>query len=267
MRRQLDQEMTQLALEVLHIIDEIQDRLHSAVSALVNADVDQAHEVREQTRCIDARCAGIEQRVYELIAMQAPVASDLRFLQSLVYISFNLERMSSHTRSIAKAVRRLGDQKIANSLLSLINAEASLVFRVLGEMRLAFASKDLSVAVSLPALDEPVDSLYKQFFREFGRVSESDDLITTRFVMTSRYLERISDNAVEIGNRLVFMFTGQRLPLGELSELTHEELNALYATVASFDPSSVLLQLDEAQLSEEASDQELVTEPQGTQES
>ncbi len=244
MRRQLDEDMAALALDTLQIMDAITDELHQAIDALVQADVDEAQAVRKRTRLIDERCAGIEQRVYELIAMQAPVASDLRFLQSLVYISFNLERMSSHTRSIAKAVRRLGEHHIANSLLSLINAEASLVFRVLGEMRQAYANKDLQTAVALPALDEPVDSLYKQFFREFGRSKEQedDDLITTRFVMTSRYLERISDNAVEIGNRLVFMYTGKRLPLGKLTDLSPEELKSLYATVASFDPAASLSQ-------------------------
>lgn len=240
MRKQLDQEISSLALESLSIIDCIHDTLRRALTALVEHDVDEARAVRQTTREIDVRCATIEQRVYEVIAMQSPVASDLRYLQSLVYISFNLERMSSHARSIAKAVRRLGEHKVANSLLSLINAEANLVFRVLGEMRSAFANRDLSVAISLPALDEPVDSLYKQFFREFGRINDDDDLIATRFVMTSRYLERISDNAVEIGQRLVFMLTGKRISLNDLADYSKEEIDSLYATVSTSDPFAVL---------------------------
>lgn len=245
MRKQFDQEMSDLGLRVLNLIDNINELLHRTVNALIEQDVDEARTIRGETKELEKTCVEIEQRVYDLIAMQSPVASDLRFLQSLVYISFNLERMNAHVRSIAKAVRRLGDHKPATSLLSLIRAEANLVFRVLGEMRNAYANRDLSVAIALPALDEPVDALYKQFFREFARVKDDENLIANRFFMTSRYLERISDNAVEIGDRLVFMFTGRRISLEDLVEYTDDEINALYATMPSSDPFKAMREVEE----------------------
>lgn len=250
MRKQFDSEISDIGLSVLKTIDQIIDTLHGTINALIEQDVDAARAMRAQTRKIDEACASVEQRVYDLIAMQAPVASDLRFLQSMVYISFNLERMNSHTRSIAKTVRRLGGHKPAASLLSLITAQANLVYRVLGEMRSSFANRDLSIAIALPALDEPVDALYKQFFREFARMNDDEDLIENRFFLTSRYLERISDNAVEIGDRLVFMFTGRRISLEDLAEYTSDEINALYATVSSSDPFQILGRIAQPEIQE-----------------
>ena len=89
---------------------------------------------------------------------------------------------------------------------------------------------DLRAASSLPVLDEPVDELYKQFFRSLATLGPDDDMdAASRVIMASRMLERISDNAVEIGERLVFLLTGKRRSLDDLRDLDDDDLQEMYA--------------------------------------
>ena len=85
--------------------------------------------------------------------------------------------------------------------------------------------------MSLPTLDEPVDDLYRQFFRTLATLGPDDDMdAASRVVMASRMLERISDNAVEVGERLVTLLTGKRRSLDDLADLDDEDLEGLLAT-------------------------------------
>ena len=70
--------------------------------------------------------------------------------------------------------------------------------------------RDLDLARKLPELDEPIDHLYKQFFRELGRLHDEDDIEwASSMVLASRHLERIADNAVDIGERIAYLITGE----------------------------------------------------------
>jgi phosphate transport system protein len=74
----------------------------------------------------------------------------------------------------------------------------------------AFATSDLEMARKLEDLDEPIDHLYKQFFRELGRLQEEEDIEwASSMVLAARYLERIADNAVDIGERIAYLVTGE----------------------------------------------------------
>ena len=96
---------------------------------------------------------------------------------------------------------------------------------------MAIVEEDLRQAVSLPTLDEPVDGLYRQFFRTLATLGPDDDMdAASRVVMASRMLERISDNAVEVGERLVTLLTGKRRSLDDLADLDDEDLEGLLAT-------------------------------------
>ena len=74
----------------------------------------------------------------------------------------------------------------------------------------AFETNDLELAYKLKEMDEPIDHLFKQFFRELSRLQDEEDIEwASSMVLASRYLERIADHAVDIGERLVYMVTGQ----------------------------------------------------------
>lgn len=211
MRDQFRQELRAIHSDVVGILDAVTESTRQSVEALVSGDVDLAEKVITGDRTLDDRCAMVEERVIETIATQSPVARDLRLLQSLGYMAIRLERMADLATNIAKAARRTAGRRGPQTLYDLIQAQGNLVTRVLDATREALDRRDLELACKLPELDEPIDHLYKQFFRELARLSNEEDIEwASQMVLASRYLERIADNAVDIGERIAYLITGGR---------------------------------------------------------
>lgn len=231
MRETFNRQLTEMRQELVSIYANIDLALHDAVDALSDGDKEKAKAVKATTREMDARCAALEQKAFLLIATQQPVASDLRLIQFVIYANFNLARMSNHVRNIAKTAKRCAGRAVPGQLIDLLASEGHLVYRVLSNCVMAIVEDDLRLAASLPVLDEPVDELYKQFFRSLATLGPDDDMdAASRVIMASRMLERISDNAVEVGERLVFLLTGKRRSLDDLRDLDDDDLQDMYAT-------------------------------------
>ncbi len=210
MREGFRQELKDLKAEVHKIGTDVTDMTRKAVTSLVEGDVDIAQEVIDFDDSMDARCLGIEEHALEVIATQSPVARDLRLLYSLTYMALHLERMADLAVNIAKATKRTAARRGPQTLYDLIQAQGNLVYRVLDATMEAFEKSDLELARKLEDLDEPIDHLYKQFFRELGRLQDEDDIEwASSMVLAARYLERIADNAVDIGERIAYLVTGE----------------------------------------------------------
>ena len=223
--------LARLRQELVAIYTEIDLQLHKAVDSLVEGDKAKAREVKKATRAIDSRCADLEDRAYNLIVLQNPVASDMRLLQFVIYVNFNLARMSNHVRNIAKTTKRCVGREIPRQMLDLLASQAHLVYRVLGTTVEAIVDNDIAEAAELPEFDRPVDDLYKSFYSSFSHLGPDDDIdAVSRVMMAARMLERISDNSVEVGERLVFLLTGSRAELAVLADMDEEELEDLYAS-------------------------------------
>ncbi|PKQ21381.1 MAG: phosphate transport system regulatory protein PhoU [Actinobacteria bacterium HGW-Actinobacteria-6] len=210
MRESFRKELKDLKSSVLDIGHTIVDVTHMAVKALVEGDVELAEQVIAGDDDIDIRCLAIEEHSLEIIATQFPVARDLRLLHSLGYISMHFERMGDLGVNIAKAARRTAERRGPQTLYDLIQAQGNLVHRVLEAMLESLDKKDIELAARLQDMDEPIDHLFKQFFRELARLQDEEDIEwASSMVLASRYLERIADHAVDIGDRVTYMVTGQ----------------------------------------------------------
>lgn len=210
MREGFRQELKDLKAEVLEIGRDVTNTTRKAVNSLVEGDIDMANEVMQMDDEFDRRCLGIEEHAIEVIATQFPVARDLRLLYSLTYMALHLERMADLAVNIAKATTRTASRRGPQTLYDLIQAQGNLVYRVLDACMEAFEKKDLELARKLEDLDEPIDHLYKQFFRELGRLTDDEDIEwASAMVLAARYLERIADNAVDIGERIAYLVTGE----------------------------------------------------------
>jgi len=211
MRDQFRQELKAIHAEVVGILDSVTASTRDGVTALISGDEDLALRVIAGDHELDDRCQNVEERVIETIATQSPVARDLRLLQSLAYMAIRLERMADLAVNIAKAAKRTAGRRGPQTLYDLIQAQGNLVYRVLDATREALDRRDLDLARKLPELDEPIDHLYKQFFRELARLSNEEDIEwASQMVLASRYLERIADNSVDIGERIAYLITGER---------------------------------------------------------
>jgi phosphate transport system protein len=221
MREAFRQELKDLKAEVLSIGKAVTDLTRDAVTSLVEGDVDLAEKVIAADAEIDRRTLQVEEHSIEVTATQFPVARDLRLLHSLTYIALHLERMADLAVNISRAAKRTADRRGPQTLYDLIQAQGNLVHRVLDATCEALEKSDLELARKLQDLDEPIDHLYKQFFRELARLQDEDDIEwASMMVLASRYLERIADNAVDIGERIAYLVTGEFDALHDSEEET-----------------------------------------------
>ncbi len=215
MREQFKQQLTEIKSEVVDILRDLKTLVSQATSALVEGDLELAQQLVANDDEFDRRTLAIEDRVLETIATQFPVARDLRLLHSMAFIAMYEERMADLAANVAKTALRVTDKKgtvrAPQKLADLIQKQGDLVAQVLDTTREALETNNLELALRLPELDSPIDDLYKQFFRALAHLTDEKELEwASRMVMSSRYLERISDNAVDIGERIVFLLTGER---------------------------------------------------------
>lgn len=100
MRKLFSRQLVEARHEMLSIYEAVDLALHDAVKAYVTDDRKLATKTKKRTLSIDARCANLEAVCYNLIATQSPVASDFRLLQTIIYVDFNLQRMTDKVRQI-----------------------------------------------------------------------------------------------------------------------------------------------------------------------
>ena len=107
MRKLFSRQLIEARHEMLSIYEAVDLALHDAVKAYVTDDRKLATKTKKRTLSIDARCANLEAVCYNLIATQSPVASDFRLLQTIIYVDFNLQRMTDKVRQICRATRHM----------------------------------------------------------------------------------------------------------------------------------------------------------------
>lgn len=235
MRKLFSRQLIEARHEMLSIFEALDLTLHDAITAFNTGDKKLASKAKKKTLQVDARCANLEAVCYNLIATQSPVASDFRLLQTIIYVNFNLQRLSDHIRSIARGAKAKAkaEVEIPTELIELIDREAGYVYRVMGASISCLVNNDLAEMRALIMLDEPVRDVYEEFFRAYNRIVSADDPAPENYdhlrraIMTSRYLERISSVSVEIATRLTFLLTGQRLSASDIAESDEDELESL----------------------------------------
>ena len=235
MRKLFSRQLVEARHEMLSIYEAVDLTLHDAVTAFLTSDKKLANKTKKATLQIDARCANLEAVCYNLIATQGPVASDFRLLQTIIYIDFNLQRMTDKVRQIARAAKHKvkADIQLPAELNDLILREADCVYRVVGSSISALVNNDMSIVCGLSDQDEPVHQIYEEFFRTYNRMSAPelsddssyDDL--RRTIMVSRYLDRTASISIDAACRLAFLLTGQRLTASDLVDIDENELESM----------------------------------------
>ena len=235
MRKLFSRQLIEARHEMLSIFEAIDLTLHDAVNAFVVDDKELARRARQATLAIDARSANLEAVCYNLIATQSPVASDFRLLQTIIYVNFNLQRMSDKVRRIARAAKRKvnNDIELPAELVDLIQRESECVYRVLGASASALVNNDLAAMADLAQRDDEVHEVYERFFRTYNRMDAEeladdaslDDL--RRVIMVSRYLDRIAAISIDAAFRIAFLLTGQRWSVADLIETDEGELESM----------------------------------------
>jgi phosphate transport system protein len=182
-----------------------------ATDALLTSDLALAESVISDDRGIDLLYADLEARSLQLVALQAPVATDLRGLISGLSILASLERMGDLAVHLAKLARlRYPNPAVPSELHGVIREMSEVADRIVGRTAEVLATRDVPGALDLAVIDNDMDRLHSDLFKTvlaptwpYG-VETAVDL-----TLVSRYYERYADHAVTIGKRVVQIVTGE----------------------------------------------------------
>lgn len=220
LRREYRDRLAELEDDLLTMGTRVLDMLSASMEALVRRDVAAAHEVIRSDDRLDAAYNAIEEGVLTTIALQSPVASELRLLTAFLHMNVHLERMGDLCVNIAKFVLLVEEFTDDPELMAQLQEMGGHARRVIARSLDAFSRRDLDLVFSLPQLDEPLDQLNKGLFARLVRLAATDEHRldwAMRMVLVARYLERIGDHAVDIGEQVHFAVTGQRVELASNS--------------------------------------------------
>jgi phosphate transport system protein len=205
------EELRELEERALQGLDMVVNSLERVMESLQHQDVELAEMVIEDDDRIDGRYLEVHQGILSLLARQAPVATDLRLVAALLDVIKHVERMGDQCVNIAKLIPVTGhepptDRAMLETLREMGKHAASLV----EQSKRAFAERNVELAQDLVVRDEAINRLQREAFRI--AIEIGDDIDTREWAMpmllVARALERIGDNAVDIGEQTAFVVTG-----------------------------------------------------------
>jgi phosphate transport system protein len=222
-RSKFHQELTALEDEVMRSGDAVQVMVGRAVSALVRKDDELARAVIAEDDEIDRLYLDIERRVLDAFALQAPVASDLRLLSVILHINLHLERVGDQAVNVSKMALAARDLPSSETILLHLSEMGDLVTAMLRTAMEGFASRDLGLCMRLPLMDDPVDELNRGMYRHVVKLSGDEAALEwgIRMNVVARQLERVGDNAVDIGEQVAYLLTGE---FREFTDASHEDV-------------------------------------------
>ncbi|MFP5224187.1 MAG: phosphate signaling complex protein PhoU [Actinomycetota bacterium] len=188
-----------------------QDLFARSLRAVVKDDVELCARVIDGDDVIDEYYQRNEQRITNLFALQAPVASDLRLLTALLHINTHLERIGDMSVNLAKIARVASGLPQAPTVRDTLEEMGTIALKMIGAAMDAFARRDVELARELPRMDEPIDKLNRGMLDEVLRVGDDKRMLEwgIRMHVVSRQIERVGDHAVDVAEQVVFLVTGE----------------------------------------------------------
>jgi phosphate transport system protein len=211
-RSHFQEELAKIEVQALGGLDLVVGALDRALETVQHQDVELAAMVISDDDRIDGRYLEVQQGILSLLALQAPVAGDLRIVAALLHVMKNIERMGDQCVNVAKLVPLAGHGRMG------AQARVQVI-----QCKQAFERRDVALAQDLVRQDDEIDRLNRDVFRL--ALDIGDDADTREWAMhmmlIARCLERIGDNAVDIGEQTAFVVTGL---FREFEDASHPEL-------------------------------------------
>jgi len=204
-------ELRGLEEQALGALDMVVSTLDRTLEALEHQDIELATIVVNDDDRIDGRFLEVHQGILSLLALQAPVAGDLRTVAALLHVIKHAERMGDQCVNIAKVLPLVGYNPPADEpLLDRIFKMGKLARSEVAQAKQAFVLRDVSLAQDLVRQDDEINQLNREVFRRAVEVGTDEDRREWAMTMmlVARALERIGDNAVDIGEQVAFVVTG-----------------------------------------------------------
>jgi len=210
-RRSYHSELEELRSLVTRLGASVIEAIPRATNVLLSGDLEGADYLVQSDDEIDARAHDIEDRTFEILALQAPVAGELRQLVSILKITSDLERSADLAVNICKAARRIYGKEIDPVLRGLISKMSEQAEQLYQAAINSFAENDSATAAAVEDMDSFLDALHRQFIQAIfeTHARERMDLqLAVQLAIVARFYERIGDHAVNVGERVRFALTG-----------------------------------------------------------
>jgi phosphate transport system protein len=221
MRISFTEELSQLEASLQEEGDLVLRALRSSLNALARGDAELADEVIRFDDEVDRRYIAIEEGVQSLLARQTPVAADLRLVLAVLRVNLHLERMADYCVTVAKLTKLMGDlnvsdERIGKSIEEMGQRAEQMIRAALD----SFASRDADKALTLVELDELIDRANRNATEDVLSLGDSPEEreYGLRMLVVSRCVERIGDHAVDIGEQVAYLVTGE---FREFSDASH----------------------------------------------
>jgi phosphate transport system protein len=210
-RLHYQEELEELERRALSGLDLVVAAMNRTLEAVEHQDIELAELVIADDDRIDGRYLEVHQEILTLLATQAPVATDLRLISAMLHVIHSIERMGDQCVNIAKVIPLTGHDApqhgdMVDRILRMGNQARSMV----SQAKKAFEARDVELARDLVRQDDVVDDLNKECFALAVEVGEQKDVREWAMTMmlVARAIERIGDNAVDIGEQVAFVVTG-----------------------------------------------------------
>ncbi|HEY3090838.1 MAG TPA: phosphate signaling complex protein PhoU [Jatrophihabitantaceae bacterium] len=185
--------------------------MERATNALLDGDLSGAERVISDDPRIDALREQLEERSFQMIARQQPVATDLRVLVTTLHVAADLERMGDLARHIAKVARmRFPEVATPPELRDVISQMGTVALSLVDKVQQVIEGRDVELAEAVEAEDDSMDALHRKLFTLLLAPHWSHSLeAAIDMTLIGRYYERYADHAVSVAQRIVFIVTGQ----------------------------------------------------------
>jgi phosphate transport system protein len=210
-RAHFQDELAELERQALGGLDMVATALDRALETVQHQDVELASMVIADDDRIDGRYLEVHQGILSLLALQAPVAGDLRLVAALLHVIKHVERMGDQCVNMAKLVPLAGHEPPADkSLLESIQRMGEGARQQVVQCGQAFRNRDVGLAQDLVRQDDEIDRLNRDVFAMALELGDDADRRewAMHMMLVARCIERIGDNAVDIGEQTAFVVTG-----------------------------------------------------------
>ena len=216
-RQQLDRQLSELYQLILKMGSLVEEALSKSVEALKNEDRELADSVVKGDQAIDELHMEVEDRATQVIALEQPVATDLRELITTTKIAADLERIGDHARHIARVVQTLPSDLLARSLPSM-ETMARLGISMVHDSLTAFVDQDAEKARQVAKRDDEIDAAHRSLYENLVSIMrDRPEWIEhgVKLMFLNRYLERLGDHVTNICEWVVFAKTGEHWELNK----------------------------------------------------
>lgn len=216
-RKVFDSHLEELHTDLLRMGSFVEKQMYECIEALVNQDIKVAEEIIKNDDIIDGMQKSIEDKAIKLTAMQQPIAADLRNIFTTIKIVTDLERMADHAVDIAKAIKRLKDEKYVKPLIDIPNMGNIVKNMIKGALD-AYVDTNLDKAYEVCKMDDELDAIYKHVFSELLLMMRNDPKTinqATQFLFVCKYFERVGDRTTNICESTIYLITGEQVDLND----------------------------------------------------